>query len=214
MQTKVVLFDLDNTLIDRQRIFKEMLMHKIGEYHVHNSKEEIEKIVDEIILWDNNGNQQRLVTFQQYIDKYKSCVTADELNAYWNNHSGEIIYVFEDALDTLLYLKTKYKLGIVSNGNTVSQRRKINQLPFLDLFDYTLVSGEIGIHKPDVGIFNKVCESMNVLPQECVFVGDNYRCDIEGSYHAGMKPVWVCKEKIDSDICECICNLSELKQLL
>ena len=214
MQTKVVLFDLDNTLIDRQRIFKEMLMRKIGEYHTSISKEELEKIVDEIIVWDNNGNQHRLVTFQQYIDKYNVDVTAEELNAYWNDHSGEIIYVFEDALDTLQYLKSKYKLGIVSNGNTVSQRRKINQLPFLEMFDYTLVSGEIGIHKPNVGIFNKVCEEMMVLPQECVFVGDNYRCDIEGSYYAGMKPVWICKEKVNSEICTCICNLSELKQLL
>ena len=214
MQTKVILFDLDNTLIDRQRIFKEMLMHKIGEYHKSVSKEELEQIVNEIILWDNNGNQQRIVTFQQYIDKYNIDVTAEELNAYWNDHSGEIIYVFEDALHTLQYLKTKYKLGIVSNGNAVSQRRKINQLPFLDLFDYVLVSGEIGIHKPDIGIFNKVCEEMKVFPQECVFVGDNYRCDIEGSYHAGMKSVWICKEKHSSEICECICELSELKQLL
>ena len=214
MQTKVVLFDLDNTLIDRQRIFKEMLMRKIGEYHTSISKEELENIVDEIIVWDNNGNQQRLVTFQQYIDKYNVDVTAEELNAYWNDHSGEIIYVFDDALDTLQYLKTKYKLGIVSNGNTVSQRRKIKQLPFLEMFDYTLVSGEIGVHKPEIGIFTKVCEEMKVLPQECVFVGDNYRCDIEGSYHAGMKSVWISKEKVQSEICVCICNLSELKQLL
>ena len=214
MQTKVILFDLDNTLIDRQRIFKEMLMHKIEEFHTSISKEELEKIVDEIIVWDNYGNQHRLVVFQRYIDKYNVDVTAEELNAYWDDHSGEFVYVFEDALDTLQYLKSKYKLGIVSNGNTVSQRRKINQLPFLEMFDYTLVSGEIGIHKPNVGIFNKVCEEMKVLPQECVFVGDNYRCDIKGSYHAGMKPVWINKEKVQSEICTCICNLSELKQLL
>ena len=214
MQTKVILFDLDNTLIDRQRIYKEMLMKKIGEYHCDLCYEQLETIVDEIIVWDNNGNQNRVVTFQQYIDKYNVNVTAEELNEYWNCHSGEVIYVFEDALDTLLYLKAKYKLGIVSNGNTVSQRRKIGKLPFLDLFDYTIVSGEIGIHKPDIGIFNKVCEDMNVLPQECVFVGDNYRCDIEGSYYAGMKPVWIRKTNDLSNICECICELSELKQML
>lgn len=214
MQIKAVLFDLDNTLIDRQRIFKEMLIRKIGEYHKDINQIELEKIVDEIITWDNNGNQNRKVVFQQYIDKYKVDVTADELNAYWNDHSGEFVYIFDDAEDTLLYLKEKYKLGIVSNGNTISQRRKLNKLPFLDLFDYTIVSGEIGIHKPDVGIFNKVCEDMSVLPQECVFVGDNYRCDIEGSYNAGMKPVWIRKTNETSNICDCVYELSELKQML
>lgn len=214
MSIKVVLFDLDNTLIDRQRIFKEMLMRKIGEYHVDLSKEELEKIVDEIIVWDNNGNQHRLVTFQQYIDKYKVNVTAEELNAYWNDHSGEVVYVFDDTLDTLHYLKDKYRLGIVSNGNAVSQRRKLNQLSFLDMFDFTLVSGEIGIHKPDAGIFQKAALEMGVLCEECAFVGDNYRCDIEGAYFAGMKPIWIHKSEENGKICENIQNLSELKELL
>lgn len=211
---KVILFDLDNTLIDRQHIFKEMLMNKLSEYHHNLSKEKLETIVDEIITWDNNGNQQRVITFQQYIDKYHVNTTAKELDDYWTNHSGEKIYVFDDAIETLLYLKSKYRLGLVSNGNAVSQRRKISKLPFKDIFDYSIVSGEIGIHKPDKGIFDKVCKDMNVLPEECVFIGDNFRCDIEGAYFAGMKPIWINKNNDVSSICITIKELQELKGIL
>ena len=210
MSIKVVLFDLDNTLIDRQRIFKEMLMNKLSEYHSNN----VEEIANEIIVWDNNGNQNRLVTFQQYVDKYHPNVSAQELNDYWNKNSGKKIYVFEDAEDTLKYLKSKYRLGIVSNGNAQSQRRKLKELPFLDMFDFTVVSGEIGIDKPEVGIFDYAAEKMNVLNSECAFVGDNYRCDIMGSTNANMMAIWKCSKEEFTEQCICIENLSELKKYL
>ena len=42
MGIKVILFDMDNTLIDRQRIFREMLTERIGGYHSNVSAEELE----------------------------------------------------------------------------------------------------------------------------------------------------------------------------
>lgn len=214
MAVKVILFDMDNTLIDRQRIFREMLREKLSGYHTNVTKDELEQIVDELILWDNNGNQHRLVTFQQYVDKYKVPTTAKELNDYWNENSGKIIYVFEDAEETIAYLHQNYRLGIVSNGNAESQRRKIAKLPFIDVFEYSIVSGEIDIHKPDKGIFLKACEDMGVLPEECVFVGDNYRCDIEGALQAGMKPIWISPKECHKEDILCIEHLAELKKIL
>lgn len=208
-----MIFDLDNTLIDRQRIFREMLKRRLREYHTNMTDKEFECLVDEIILWDNHGNQDRLSIFEKYVNKYQVNATAEEINTYWDLHSGEFVYVFEDALDTLLYLKDKYRLAILSNGNVISQRRKLNSLPFLDMFEYTLVSGEIGIHKPEKAIFMKVCDDMQVLPEECVFIGDNYRCDIEGAHNAGMKPIWITIDDKKTDICRKISKLSDLKQL-
>ena len=210
MAIKVVLFDLDNTLIDRQKMFRQMLMNKIGEYHNGN----VEEIVDEIIDWDNKGNQNRLEVFKKYVNKYQPNVSADELNAYWDDNSGKIVCIYEDAYETLSYLKDKYRLGIVSNGNSVSQRRKVNQLPFLDLFELTIISGEFGINKPDVRIFDHVAKEMGVKNSECAFVGDNFRCDIEGATNAGMLPIWRCsKEQFDNRYI-CIEELSELKKYL
>lgn len=210
MAITTILFDLDNTLIDRKRVFEEMLMQKIGEYHSEN----VADIVQEIIKWDNNGNQHRLVTFQQYVDTYNANVTAKELNDYWNENSGKIVYVYDDVYETLRYLKSKYRLGIISNGNPESQRRKINQLPFIDLFDFVIVSGELGIDKPDIRIFDYAAKSMNVTNNECAFVGDNFRCDILGATNAGMLAIWKCtKEQFDEKYI-CIEHIKELKKYL
>lgn len=211
---KVILFDLDNTLIDRQRVFRAMLKDKIGEFHKDSSEAELNQIIDQIMKWDNRGNLDRLKVFEKYVEAYHPGESAECINDYWHKHSGEIVIVFDDAQQTLEYLKQKYRLGIISNGNTESQRRKISRLPFLDLFEYTIVSGELGIHKPDPRIFLKACEEMQVKPEECIYIGDNFRCDIEGAKAAGILPIWVCPKEMELKEYTCIQHLAELKQLL
>ena len=90
----------------------------------------------------------------------------------------------------------------------------MSHLSFFDMFEYTLVSGETDYNKPDIRLFNKVCDDLGVDSSECVFVGDNYRCDIEGSYGAGMKAIWITNSEEDSEICTIIRTLSDLKNIL
>jgi predicted RNA-binding Zn-ribbon protein involved in translation (DUF1610 family) len=80
-------------------------MNKIGEYHNGN----VEEIVDEIIDWDNKGNQNRLEVFKKYVDKYQPNVSADELNAYWDENSGKIVCIYEDAYETQARDQVKFK---------------------------------------------------------------------------------------------------------
>lgn len=214
MSIKAILFDLDNTLVDRQRIFKEMLFDKIKEYHKEATMKELTDIVEQIIKWDDNGKVRRIKAFEKYVEAYGIAVSANEINQYWEDHSGEIVYPFDDAKEVIDYLSGKYRLGIVSNGTSKTQRKKLERLAFIDKFEYTIVSGELGIHKPDKRIFLHVCEEMHVKPEECVFIGDNYACDIEGSNAVGMKSIWKCskEEKIDNQLC--IHDLIELKDIL
>ncbi|MDD6467728.1 MAG: HAD family hydrolase [Erysipelotrichaceae bacterium] len=212
---KVVLFDLDNTLIDRQKVFREMLLDQLGQYHPNMNYEELLGVVEQVMAWDNFGNVDRLDVFKKYVDYYHLSVDADTINNYWKEHSGDIVYVFDDAEHVVHELQKKYRLGLLSNGSVESQRRKINRLPFKDVFEYSLVSGELGIHKPDKRIFLKVCEDMGVQPEECVYVGDNPRCDIEGAIGAKMKPIWITKEKYhENKEVICISNLTELLSIL
>ena len=55
---KAIIFDLDNTLIDRQKAFKEMLERK---FHILFDDEElIQKMINDILKWDNNGTVERI----------------------------------------------------------------------------------------------------------------------------------------------------------
>ncbi len=56
---------------------------------------------------------------------------------------------------------------------------------FDGLFDVAILSGEVGLAKPDIGIYLLTATELGVEPQECVFV-DDLAINIRGAAEAGM----------------------------
>jgi putative hydrolase of the HAD superfamily len=54
-----------------------------------------------------------------------------------------------------------------------------------DLFDASVISGEVGLHKPQPEIYELACERLGVKPAEAVFV-DDLRENCEGAEAVGM----------------------------
>jgi FMN phosphatase YigB (HAD superfamily) len=52
-------------------------------------------------------------------------------------------------------------------------------------------SAVVGSVKPDKKIFQVAMDELQLGPEQCVYVGDNYAWDVVGSHNAGMKPVWL-----------------------
>ncbi|MFX1397330.1 MAG: HAD family hydrolase [Promethearchaeota archaeon] len=70
-------------------------------------------------------------------------------------------------------LKKEYTLALLSNdvkewSQYLRKRHRID-----DLFSVILISGDVGIRKPDMRIFKLFLEKINVAPENCVFVDDN-----------------------------------------
>lgn len=57
-------------------------------------------------------------------------------------------------------------------------------LPGLDAY---ILSYEVGVAKPDPGIFQRVCETLGCAPGEVMFSGDSRRCDVDGPQAFGMQ---------------------------
>jgi putative hydrolase of the HAD superfamily len=57
-----------------------------------------------------------------------------------------------------------------------------------ELFDETVISGEVGIRKPDPAIYAMAAERLGVTPQEAVFV-DDLEQNLEPAREAGMAVV-------------------------
>jgi epoxide hydrolase-like predicted phosphatase len=57
-----------------------------------------------------------------------------------------------------------------------------------ELFDAVVISGEVGMHKPEPEIFHLGAERIGVAPEECVFV-DDLRENCEGAEAVGMKAI-------------------------
>jgi putative hydrolase of the HAD superfamily len=94
-------------------------------------------------------------------------------------------------IDELLKALSNYKLGIVTNGVPDLQREKLEGFGLLDRFQTAVISGELDTGKPERGIFEHICNMLEVEPSACVMVGDNPERDVAGAIAAGMKSVWV-----------------------
>lgn len=61
-------------------------------------------------------------------------------------------------------------------------------LPRLDAY---IFSFEVGVAKPDPGIFRQVSDELGCAPGEVIFVGDSKRCDFDGPQAFGMQARWL-----------------------
>ena len=92
----------------------------------------------------------------------------------------EALDAFDDA-DTAL--------GLLTNGVTEVQRRKLESAGLFDRFDAYLPSYEIEAHKPDPAIFEAAQERLDA--EEYVYVGDSLEHDALPAREAGFLAVHV-----------------------
>lgn len=205
-----LIFDLDNTLIDRQRAFTEMLFLKFSE--LESDKETVKQMVDDVLIWDNFGAVERKVSLGNWADKYGySQELALSIGEEWSKNSGTVAYLYPDVRETLTTLKEKYTIAILTNGNASSQRRKMQTIDIYDLLDYSLVSGECEFKKPQKEIFDLVLNDLNISANEAIYIGDTYKIDVLGSRNAGLKPIYVDrKNESHNDVF----TIHEIKELL
>lgn len=76
------------------------------------------------------------------------------------------------------------QVGLISNswGLGIYERAPV------DMFDATVISGDVGLHKPQPEIYLLACERLAVEPAQCVFV-DDLRENIAGAEAVGMAGV-------------------------
>jgi putative hydrolase of the HAD superfamily len=97
----------------------------------------------------------------------------------------------DDAVHTLQELRKRFKLGLVTNGPSWSQRPKIERFGLAALMDVLVVSEEVGVAKPDPTIFRIALERLGITPAEALFVGDSPEHDLRGAAAVGMPCIWI-----------------------
>ena len=97
-----------------------------------------------------------------------------------------------DGVEALIAdLRSRYRVGLLTNGSVTAQRSKIDQLGWNELFDTTLVTGELAAGKPDAAAFDALLEQLGTDAHETVYIGDTPVDDIEGATNAGLYAIQV-----------------------
>jgi putative hydrolase of the HAD superfamily len=117
---------------------------------------------------------------------------ADALSARYIEGQRSGHPVLPGAIDLLDRLAaTGLPLAIVTNGPPDIQRLKIEQAGIAPYFSAVVISGEIGIGKPDPAVFGHALELLDVSPEHAVMVGDSWERDVTGALASGVRPIWI-----------------------
>lgn len=107
------------------------------------------------------------------------------------------------AKETLGKLKQAgISLGVISNtGNLIREKLLSDYLPDDFSFDWfeesmVLLSSEVGVEKPSLGIFNMAINHANVSPWETLFVAETIK-ETFAAQQAGMQAIRICDASVD-----------------
>ncbi len=87
-----------------------------------------------------------------------------------------------------------YKLALVSDGPGGKENNSLWHHGLWDLFDVHAMSGDVGVSKPDPGIFQYVLDQLEISPEDyhrVMMVGNHLTRDIKGANQLGLMSVWI-----------------------
>lgn len=167
MKDITIIFDLGGVLLDwnPRYLYRE----------VFSEKAEMEYFLEEICSPAWNARIDADKTFQEGIEELlpEHPAFADQIRMYQTRWSEMLRGEFPGSVAVLRELKEAgYRLAALSNwsGETFPQVR--DQYEFLGWFDPLVLSGEVGIAKPDPLIFQILLRELGRTAEECIFIDD------------------------------------------
>jgi len=197
-----VLFDFGQTLVDSANGFRAA------------EKEAQARIFSDLSLtsWENflsNYRRIRKEFHEQSLFSRKSiweevyfyyCLAPDLTrletweHEYWETVKAHTS-LFPESERILETLNSRYKLALITNtqGEQTGKTHRISQFSnFERFFKVIIVAGEAGVPpKPDHEPFRLCLERLDIVPDEAVYVGDDWRIDICGAKNVGIQPIWL-----------------------
>ncbi|MGA7206911.1 MAG: HAD family hydrolase [Specibacter sp.] len=207
MEFRAVLFDLDNTLFDHLTSARGGLDAFVRSLGVELTSDlsrswfEIEQVTyDRFLTKELNFQEQRRERLRQFLTVIghpgaAGTTELDQMFAIYLRSYVEAWTAFPDAAPTLQMLRSSgVTIGVVTNGNHEQQQKKINRIGIEPLLDIFFSSEQMGHAKPTRSAFVLPCEKMGLSPNEVLYVGDNFRVDIEGARAAGLQAIHLDRE--------------------
>lgn len=188
---RALLFDLDNTLIDRNRAYQryvdDLLRRLAG-----TLPEPAAGLSAELMVHDDGGRGDRGAHCRWLAERLAfSGWSADD---FWQDQITHLPRFVEPdpEVDRLLNeLLPRYSLAIVSNGSSLNQREKICRAGLAPCFENVLISQEVGCAKPSPEIFAEALARLHCGADEALMVGDDLENDILGAAAVGLGTIWI-----------------------
>lgn len=187
MTTKLIIFDLDGTLIDSSEDITEAINYAIMPYGLSplSTKDTIKLVGEGISRLIENLLSN--TSFRDNDDVKK--IVTDRFLEYYSDHLLDNTRDYPGVRKTLKDLKD-YRKAIISNKREALSRRIIEGLGLNIFFDMIIGSDSTPEKKPSPLPILWVLNEFGVMPDEAIMVGDS-NLDIEAGKAAGIKTISV-----------------------
>ena len=204
---KAIFLDWDDTIGDWSGAEHKALQELYANYHLEALYATAEDYIAaykpyNLELWGMYGRGEVTKEWLHFHRFYKPIdrlqVTGDRLRELAHEMGDEFLRltnkyfsVLSGADEVVRELAKKYPLTIISNGFKEVQYYKFAHSGLADCFTHTIISEEVGINKPQPGIFNIALEKNGVSTEEAIMIGDSYSSDIQGAKNAHIDQIWL-----------------------
>lgn len=180
---KLVIFDLDGTLVNSSRDITNALNYAIRPHGFKLLTEEdtikmvgdgLTKLVEKLLGPDNQHIKETVL---------------NRFISYYTEHLTDFTKPYPMVKETLERLN-EYKKAVISNKREFLSRKLLHNLDLLRFFDMVLGSDSTSEKKPSPEPIKKVLNNLKVIPEDAVIVGDSDN-DILAGKRAGIKTVAV-----------------------
>ncbi|MFF4410384.1 HAD family hydrolase [Streptomyces sp. NPDC001404] len=182
---KTVLFDLDNTLTDHIGTLNQWAEM----YHQRCPQVPVSWLLDAERRWAG----QRAHFFSDLRNTFGIEESVLSLMADYRQYTATHVPYRPEVCDALAELDREgWRMGLVTNGEATAQRQKLHRARLDRFFPRGLaISSEVGLRKPDKGLFLYALEDLGTQGVPALVVGDDLGADVQGALNAGLLPVWV-----------------------
>ncbi|MFA6449630.1 MAG: HAD family hydrolase [bacterium] len=207
-----LIFDINGTLIDihtnegHDEIYR-ILSHLLTYQGITLHRNEIRDLFFQIMKDQRRSSKEEhpefdaVAIFREIISRYANnfthTLTAEKLKQLplimaevYRAASRFKLQLYPGVKETLDLLRMKYRLAIVSDGQTAWAVPELNAVGLLNYFKPVIVSGDFGYRKPDTRLFETALKEMNMQPSEVLYIGNDMRRDVFGAQQLGVKTVF------------------------
>jgi len=178
-----LIFDFGNVLVswDPHLLYSKLLQNR----------EEINAFLSEVGFFEWNLEQDKGRPFGEGILRLCKLFPhrSDLIRAYDERWEESLAGPIEESVLILRQLKDAgYRLYGLSNWSAEKFNLIRHRYPFFDWFDEILLSGEVGIVKPDPRLYQLMLEKIGKPASECLFIDDS-RTNVEAADCLGFQTI-------------------------
>lgn len=198
---KALIFDVDDTLYDQIQPFERTL-----ERHIKVAREQIEplylsfrryadKVFETTAIGKMSLKDSHIYRMKHALADFGyqvSDATALAIQIDYDYFQGQIELspVFPEIFSWCQ--AQGIAMGIITNGPYRHQLRKIRTMGLVNWFEleHVLISGQVGITKPNPAIFQLMEERLGISGEDICYLGDSFENDVVGAKVMNWKAIW------------------------